>query len=535
MAQTRRRDRSGDSFRFDEHDLEARVVGVLNRRAAVGLAVGVVSDGRLMFFSGHGLADVASGTPITEDTVFRIGSITKTFTAVAVMQLWEQGLLDLDAPADDYLRAFRLIPTRSGFGPATVRHLLTHTAGVPEVRHPWDVARQLFGETVRPGRPVPSLAEYYKDGLPIVVEPGTRFIYTDHGFTALGQIVEDLTGTRLDQYMREHIFTPLGMEDTDLARSDRFRSRLATGYTLGRTGAEAVSDYEVVTIGGGGAYSTVADMARYTAALLGGGANARGSMLKPETLVLMFEPHFQPDSQVPGIGLAFDRGDAGGHRLIEHGGILPGFDSHLVVAPDDGVGVLAFTNGARRAMFWLPSEMTDLIGYLLGVPDQRGGTDMPQRPELWADMCGRYRLEARLTDIRARMAAGAGVEVFVKSDRLMLRALLPIPVAYRGFPLEPDDPHDPYVFRMDLSGLGMGGLRVAFSHEPDGQVTAVHIAEGKPLSARKRSAPTHPRLWVTGAIGMMAVAASARAARRRSRRDEGGRSDRLDRHLGTST
>jgi CubicO group peptidase (beta-lactamase class C family) len=116
---------------IEQLELEGSVEGILNRWPAVGLAVGVVREGRLKSFSGHGVANIESGTPVTEDTVFRIGSITKTFTAVAVMQLWEQGLLDLDAAANDYLRAFRLMPAKAGWRPATVRHLLTHTAGVP--------------------------------------------------------------------------------------------------------------------------------------------------------------------------------------------------------------------------------------------------------------------------------------------------------------------------------------------------------------------------------------------------------------------
>jgi CubicO group peptidase (beta-lactamase class C family) len=521
ITETQRRGAVDHSPRIDEDELDARVVEILNRRAAVGLAVGVVREGRLAFFSGHGLAEIASGTPITEDTVFRIGSITKTFTAVAVMQLWEQGLIDLDAPANNYLRAFRLIPARPGFRPATVRHLLTHTAGIPEVLHPLDVVRPLFGETVKLGRAVPSLADYYEGGLPVLTEPGTRFTYTDHGFATLGQIVEDVSGTRFDRHMRDHVFTPLGMGDTDLVRSERWRSRLATGYTLGSGGAKTISDYELVTVGGGGAYSTTRDMARYAAALLGGGANEHGSVLKAETLACIFEPHYQPDPRVPGIGLAFNRGTADGHRVIEHGGILPGFDSQLFVAPDDGVGVLAFTNGARRAMFWLPNEVAGLLNHLLGVPDQAIRTDIPQHPELWADLCGWYPVSARLTDARARMAAGAGVEVFVRAGRLMLRVLTPIPAVYSGFALHPDNPNDPYVFRIDLSRFGLGTPRIVLTHDPDGRVTAVHLAEGSPLSACRRPATTNPRLWATGALGGLAVATTARAVRRRNRRYEG--------------
>ena len=97
-------------------ELDTKVGEILNRWPAVGLAVGSGPQRRLEFFHGHGLADIASNTPITEDTVFRIGSITKTFTAIAVMQLWEQGLIDLDAPANDYLSAYQLIPPSRASG-----------------------------------------------------------------------------------------------------------------------------------------------------------------------------------------------------------------------------------------------------------------------------------------------------------------------------------------------------------------------------------------------------------------------------------
>src|SRR5215204_5847039 len=145
---------------LDQSEMKARVEEILNRRPAVGLAVGVLRDGSLESFYGHGVAEIASGAPVTEDTVFRIGSITKTFTAIAVMQLWEQGLVELDAPANDYLRAYELIPAKASWRPATVRHLLTHTAGVPKLVRP---SRALFsgwfGESVKLGKPVPALGE----------------------------------------------------------------------------------------------------------------------------------------------------------------------------------------------------------------------------------------------------------------------------------------------------------------------------------------------------------------------------------------
>src|SRR4029453_3622986 len=204
---------------IDALELEARVGGIPNRWPAVGLAVGVVRDRRLEFFSGHGLADITATTPVTQDTVFRIASVTKTFTAIAVLQLWEQGLVDLDAPANDHLRAYQLVPAKAGFRPATERQLLTHTAGVREVLHLSGLLRMRdLGETVPLGRPVPSLAEYYRGGLRADAEPGTRFMYTNHGFATLGQLVADVSGQPLDRYLREHVFDPPGMSPPVLLR-----------------------------------------------------------------------------------------------------------------------------------------------------------------------------------------------------------------------------------------------------------------------------------------------------------------------------
>jgi CubicO group peptidase (beta-lactamase class C family) len=433
----------------NESEMRARVNEILNRWPTVGLAVGVVRNGSLEFFYGHGLADIESNTPITQDAVFRIGSITKTFTAIAIMQLWEQGLVDLDAPANDYLRAYKLIPAKDSFRPATVRHLLTHTAGIREILHPSDLLRLRDQDTVKLGRRVPSLAEYYQGGLRIDAEPGSRFMYTNHGFATLGQIIEDVSGETLDHYLREHLFEPLGMTDTDLVRSRRVQSHLATGYELCHNGVRAVTDCEVVTVGGGAAYSTPRDMARYLATLLGSGANEHSRVLKPATMATLFEPQYQPDPRLSGNGLAFFRANLDGHLAVEHDGILPGFDSQIFLAPDDGIGVMAFANGARQGFHWLTPEVGGLLKRLLGVPDEVIRTDVPQHPELWDDLCGWYHFSAHLTD-PGKLALGAGIEVFVRHGQLMMRALSPIPALYRGFLLHPDDDNDPYVFRIRL-------------------------------------------------------------------------------------
>jgi CubicO group peptidase (beta-lactamase class C family) len=494
-------------------DVRATVSEILNRWPAVGLAMGVIRNGRLESFHGQGLSDIASNRPVNEDTVFRIASITKTFTAIAVLQLWEQGLVDLDAPANDYLRSYKLVPANPGFRPATMRHLLTHTAGIREVLHLTGLLRMRdLGETVKLGRPVPSLSEYYRGGLRIHAEPGTGFAYTDHGFATLGQIVEDVTGQSLARYFREHIFEPLGMVDSDLARTERVQSRLATGYELQPGGATRIADYEVITIGGGAVYSTPRDMARYVAALLGGGANEHGSVLTPATMATMFQPQYRPDPRIPGMGLAFFRADLGGHLAVEHDGILPGFDSQIFLAPDDGIGVVAFANGAKRGMHWLTPEVAAMLRRLLGVPGAVIRTDVPQHPETWAGICGSYRFSAHLTD-PARIAMGPRAEVKVRRGQLMLRFLSPIPALRRGFALHPDDDKDPSVFRVAIPWFGIGTGRVVFSREPGVGTTAFHL-DFAPMSFQKQPARNDQGLWVAGALGVLAAATAVTAVRR---------------------
>ena len=493
--------------------LDERLAEIASHHPAVGLAVGVVRDGHLTNFYGHGLAGIASRTPVTEDTVFRIGSLTKTFTAIAVLQLCEQGLVDLDAPAGGYLRAYRLIPAKRGHQPPTVRQLLTHTAGLPQLLYPARALQPVLGETVAYGQRVPTLAEFYKGRLHLIAEPGTRHAYSNHGFATLGQIVEDVTGQPLARVFRDRIFGPLGMTSTDLARSEQIRARLATGYTLRAGGPRPVRDRDLVTAGAGGIYSTTADMARYLAALLAGGSGEHGQILRPGTLTSMFAPHYQPDPRLAGAGLAFFRHNLGGHLVVEHDGLVPGFTSQMSLAPGEGTGVVAFTNGARWAMAWLGGEVDGILGDILGVPDLVIRADVPHHPEIWTGLCGWYSFRGSLRDAQKWFVAGA--EVFVRRGQLTLRPATPVPALARRLPLHPDDPGDPCVFRIDLSSLGLGTSRVVFSRSPHGVVNAFHLdLSVGPLSFDKQPATTNPRYWAGGALGMAAAAATARAVRR---------------------
>ena len=504
--------------RIDDRDLMPTITQVLNRWPCAGLAVAVITDKGLAWFHGHGLADVAAKTPITEDTVFRIGSITKTFTAIAIMQLWEQGLVELDGPANDYLSSFKLVPTKPDLSPATVRHLLTHTAGVGYWRLS-DLLQPGVGSGNRAGRSgAPPSAQYYRRGLPVEVEPGTKWAYSNHGFAALGQIVEDVTGQPLDHYLRDHIFDPLGMEHTDLIRSQRVRPNLATGYVLRSHGLKPVADREVPTPGGGGAYSSTADIAYCVTALLRGGANGHGSVLRPETLATMFRPHFQPDPRVSGMGLAFELGEEGDQQTVGKMGILSGFHSAMAMAPREAIGVIIFSNTGGLDGRGAPGPLAAmLLRSLLGLSVDPVRIDISPRPANWSQICGWYGLApGPVTNLFLRALMGAGAEVVVQDGQLMLKPLTPIPAMRRGFRLYPDDPNDPWVFRIYFPEFGMN-LRVVF--DGGAKEGAARRLFMDVMSFERRRDFRNPRLWVSGglAVGTTALAIRGVVDHRRSR------------------
>jgi Beta-lactamase len=282
----------------------------------------------------------------------------------------------------------------------------------------------------------------------------------------------------------------------------------------------AVPDRDWIGAAAAGIYSTVRDIARF-AALMGGGAGGHGSVLQPATLAAMFEPHFRPDPRVPGWGLGFACGEAGGHRVVGHDRILPGFNSTLLVAPDDGLAIVAFTNGSAGAFGWMETEFKGLLRHLLDVPDDAIRTEVPHHPELWGELCGRYRPPARISDLRQRLAIPGGVEVFVRGGRLMIRALTPVPALYRGLPLHPDDADDPYIFRLDLSGFGQGTMRVVFGRDNASDTAAIHSdLGGQPVSLIRRPTEDRARAPLTAALGGLLVAAAARSVLRRRQRSK---------------
>lgn len=430
------------------------LIAAVNERALPGLAVGIVHDGELVYAKGFGMADGKTERAVTPDTVFRIGSISKTFTAIGLMQLWEQGKFQLDDPVSRYLKAYKLEHRDPNAPPVTFRHLLTHTAGIGEFRTISDLARfrSSFALGVKEGEPVPALDEYYGGRLTPELYPGEKWAYANHGFATVGQLVEDISGETFEQYMLRHVLEPLGMFHTDYLRSERVRDQLAIGYGSKKGLPTPVNYHEIAVRPAGSIFSSVNEMAKYLAALMSGGGNQHGSVIKPDTLRMMMEPHYQLDECLPAMGLAFWLDSIDGHRRAGHDGGWPGFVSAMQVAPDDGLGVIAFTNTRSTAPHAIA---TDLMRRMLDVPEAAVQLPRPgilESPHLWHELCGFYGPRPGfLTNARIWEAFGGEAEVFVKDNHLAVRSL--IGPAGKGLRLYPTDPSDPLLFQTEFERL----------------------------------------------------------------------------------
>ncbi len=322
-------------------DVEAFLAGIipqqLERENIAGATVAVVKDGKLLFSSGYGYSDVASKKPVSpEETLFRPGSISKLFTWTAVMQLSEQGKLDLDRDVNEYLD-FK-IPEAFG-KPITLKNILTHTAGFEEQ------IKDLF----KIDSEDPNLGEYLKTHIPgRIYPPGTIPAYSNYATALAGYIVERVSGQPFNEYIDTHIFKPLGMTRSTFAQplSPALAPNMSTGYRLASD--EPVPFEVVVPFPAGSLSSTAADMSRFMLAHLKEGQLGDAKILRPETTRLMHSRLFALDDAANAMAYGFYEESRNGHRIIGHGGDTIAFHSDLHLIPDTGVGFfISYNSGGK--------------------------------------------------------------------------------------------------------------------------------------------------------------------------------------------
>lgn len=345
----------GGATRATDHPLTAAdaeaffdglLAGQMRRYHVPGAAVAVVRDGQVLLAKGYGYADLEARSPVDgASTLFRIGSVSKLFTWTAVMQLVEDGLLDLDRDVNEYLDGapFRVPPA---FGQAvTLSHLMNHTAGFE------DRAAGLFSHDAADVRP---LGEVLARVLPRRVRPpGEVVAYSNHGAALAGYLVERVSGQPWETYVEEQILEPLGMEHTTARQPmpPRLADHLAVGYVYDAALARFERQgFEYLPVAPAGSISaSAADMARFMLAHLQLGHLGGATILRPETAQAMQRTSHVQHPRLGGIAHGFLEQPYGTLRTIGHGGDTPLFHAELRLIPSHGVGIFVAYNAPEGA------------------------------------------------------------------------------------------------------------------------------------------------------------------------------------------
>lgn len=316
-----------------------------------GLIYGIVIDGELAHVKAFGVSDHSKRTPVTADTVFRIASMTKSFTALAILKLRDEGKLSLEDPVSKWIPEFsRFEKATADTAPIRVRQLLTHGSGFPE-DNPWG-DRQLAIDNAK-------LTKWLEEGVPFSTPPDTAYEYSNYGFGLLGRIVTTASGVPYSRYLKEQILTPLGMTVSTLEPSFAPEAMRAVGYGPKLVIEESLPDGAFGPMGG--LLVSARDLAKYVAYQLAAwpprddeekGPVRRSSQREMQQgwrKSVFFANRNSPDaplrvtSSAYGYGLGVTQ-DCRFGEMVSHGGGLPGFGSHMSWLPEYGVGVIAMTN-----------------------------------------------------------------------------------------------------------------------------------------------------------------------------------------------
>jgi len=375
-------------------EMEAFIDGFMGAQtpgAIAGATVAVVKDGGLFFTKGYGYADIDKQISVDPArTLFRPGSISKLFTWTAVMQLVEQGKLDLDADVNTYLKGIKIPATYAT--PVTLRNILTHTAGFEDGGIGYLLART--------DKDLVPLQEFLAAHMPARVRPPTTDFGTDTGASysnwaaaLAGDIVASVSGLSFDEYVRQHIFAPLAMTSSTFSEPlpPSLAARMSAGYEL-RAGELERQPFELLHNWAPAASlsSTATDMAKFMLAYLQDGAAGEGRILQPETVRLMQTRTMSPDPALNGSLLGFYETWINGRRVIGHGGDSLNFHSVLGLLPEAHLGLFASVNtGGQSALTSYALERAFFEHYFPAkLPQVKPPADAAGRNERYA---GTYR------------------------------------------------------------------------------------------------------------------------------------------------
>jgi serine beta-lactamase-like protein LACTB len=332
--------------------IDAAVEAWKSQSGAPALSVAIVLDNQLAFTKGYGLADLEKKIAASNETVYRLASLTKSLTAVAVMQLAEEGKLDLDGPIQKYCSVF---PEKQW--PVTPRLLLTHLAGI---RHnTWSETR-----STQHYANINDAVKVFKDDA-LLFEPGTKYSYSTQGYVLLGCAIEGASGAPYFQFLEDHVLKPAGMTKTTLDDSSLDVANRAVGYRRGLFGFswlnwlrgvhEAPPHDTSIKVPAGGLLSTVDDMARFAIALMS------GQLVKPDTLAKMWTKPKTRDGKESEYGFGFLIAEKDGQMRVFNDGSQAGTRTFLFMIPDKKFAVTLLTNLERADCESLTPTIRDLL------------------------------------------------------------------------------------------------------------------------------------------------------------------------------
>lgn len=369
----------------------------------------VAQGDHILINKAYGFANLEWKTANTPDTKFRLGSVTKQFTAAAILILEERGKLSIDDPVKAHMP-----DAPAAWDKITIRHLLNHTSGIPNFTGFPD-----FGKTKSLAQTPVELVARFKDR-PLEFEPGTRWNYTNSGYVLLGHLIERIGGVSYEKFVTDNIFTPLGMKDTGYDSNTTLIERRASGYTP-RGGRIQNADFVhmSITLGGGSLYSTTGDLLRWERGLFG------GKLLKPETLTKMTTP------ALDNYGMGVFVRSMNGRKQVAHPGGIEGFNAYTSHFPNERltVIVLANLNGTAAEVLTTKLGAMTLNDTSVIIPSERKRVALDAA--LLARYAGRYQVnpntvaEVSTEKGRAFLKMGNGPvnEIFSAGQNLFFRAM----------------------------------------------------------------------------------------------------------------
>ncbi len=420
-----------------------------------GVAVAVVHDQELIYSRGFGHADVAAGREATADTIFRIASHSKLFTAIAVMQLRDQGKVRLDAPLSDYLPWFTPGDDFPESPPVTLRQILTHTSGLPREAGSGYWIDFEFPTTNDVIERMPDLGQR--------LPSETKWKYSNLALTLAGEVVTVVSGQSFETYVQTHILEPLAMRSTSVVFPADQEERLATGY--GRRMPDLIRETLPFVDARGmaaatGVSSTVNDMARFVSWQLRLRDSDDSELLKGSTLREMQRPQWvQPDWK-SGWGLGFGIEHLADRDLIGHSGGYPGYVTRTLISPKEKIGVVVFTNALDGEPFMISERIFEWLAP--AIKSAVKGEKAAEADPAWAVFEGTYR--ERWSDMHV---------LFLDGKLQMVYPAEPNPKE-NAYTLEPDGGRS---FILQGEGGGPIAEPVLFELGPDGRAARVRLGD----------------------------------------------------------